>query len=98
MKKIILVSVLTLMFGIIGLAQDPGWPRQKQSPAGKFVYYQPQVDDWSNYKELEFSMAFSLTLSGGKKTVGVVNFQATTDYVVYDHAVVINNSSIARTI
>ena len=97
MKKIILVSVLTLMFGIIGLAQDPGWPRQKQSPAGKFVYYQPQVDDWSNYKELEFRMAFSLTPAGGKQTVGVVNIHAQTDVNVDDRTVAINNLTITDT-
>ncbi len=97
MKKIILTSMLSFMFATVGLAQDPGWPRQKSSPAGKLVYYQPQVDDWTNYKELDFRMAFSLTPAGGKQTVGVLNIHAQTDVSVDDRTVAINNLIITDT-
>ena len=40
---------------------DPGWPRQRTNEQGSLVYYQPQVDAWKNFKELDFRMAFSLT-------------------------------------
>jgi hypothetical protein len=33
-------------------ATDIGWPRQVQNNNGTLVYYQPQVDEWKNYKEL----------------------------------------------
>ena len=97
MKKLILTSMLTLMFATVGLAQDPGWPRQKSNPTGKLVYYQPQVDDWTNFKELQFRMAFSLTPAGGKQTVGVLNIHAQTDVSVDDRTVALNNLTITDT-
>jgi hypothetical protein len=97
MRKIILGSILTLMFATIGLAQDPGWPRQKKSPAGRLVYYQPQVDEWRNHKELTFRMAFSLTPTGGKQAVGVVNIHADTDVNVDARTVLLSNPTITDT-
>ncbi|MCM3901356.1 MAG: hypothetical protein ND866_06600 [Pyrinomonadaceae bacterium] len=40
MRKSIKISMLILTFVTVSFAQDPGWPRQKSSPAGKLVYYQ----------------------------------------------------------
>lgn len=91
MKKLIQTSALILTFAIVCLAQGPGWPRQKSSPAGKLVYYQPQVDDWKNHTDLDFSMAFSLTPAGGKQTVGVANLRAKTDVSVDDRTVLLHD-------
>lgn len=66
MKKLMLMTLI-LAFGSASMAQDPGWPRQKTSSAGRLVYYQPQVDSWNNYRDLQFRMAFSLTPTGGKQ-------------------------------
>jgi hypothetical protein len=41
MKKVMLITLI-LTFVSVSVAQDPGWPRQKASPAGRLVYYQPQ--------------------------------------------------------
>jgi hypothetical protein len=49
MKKTILTITLVLAFVGSCVAQDPGWPRQKTSPAGKLVYYPPQVDGWRSH-------------------------------------------------
>ena len=57
-------------------ATDPGWPRQRASEQGTLIYYQPQVDDWKDFKELNFRMAFSLTPKGGKEVIGVLVLQA----------------------
>lgn len=97
MKEIFLGLMLTLIFATVGLAQDPGWPRQKTSPAGKLVYYQPQVDEWKDYKDLDFRMAFSMTPTGGKQAVGVVNIQAKTDVNVNARTVLLNNPVITGT-
>ncbi len=97
MKKAILIKIFVLTFVNLCLAQDSGWPRQKSSPAGKLVYYQPQVDDWTNFKVLTFRMAFSLTPTGGKQTVGVVNIHAQTDVSVDDRIVAIRNLTITDT-
>ena len=32
--------------------QDIGWPRQVVKPGGTLVYYQPQIDEWRDGKEL----------------------------------------------
>lgn len=97
MKKLTLASMLILTFAMVSVAQDPGWPRQKSSPAGKLIYYQPQVDSWSNYKDLDFRMAFSLTPSGGKQAVGVMNVHTNTDVNVDARTVLLSNVAITDT-
>ena len=73
---------------------DPGWPRQRTNEKGRLVYYQPQVDAWTNFKELSFRMAFSLTPKGGKEIVGVVEVQAQTDVNMDDRSVLIRDFKI----
>jgi hypothetical protein len=72
----------------------PGWPRQRTNEKGSLVYYQPQVDAWTNFKQLDFRMAFSLTPKGGKEMVGILELQAQTDVNVDDRSVVISNFKI----
>jgi hypothetical protein len=97
MKKIIPLTMFILISATIGQAQDVGWPRQMTSPAGKLVYYQPQVDDWTNYKDLDFRMAVSLTPTGGKAVLGVVGVHAQTDADVANRTVRFFNPTITRT-
>ena len=77
-----------------GAPADPGWPRQRTNEQGRLVYYQPQVDAWTNFKELSFRMAFSLTPKGGKEIVGVVELQAQTDVNMDDRSVLIRDFKI----
>ena len=63
---------IVLLVALFASAQDPGWPRQITKASGKLVYYQPQVDDWKNYKAIDARMAFTITPTGGKEHVGVV--------------------------
>jgi len=63
---------------LAGPTQDIGWPRQVSKNGAVLVYYQPQVDEWNDYKELTARMAFSLTPSGGKTVLGVADFHANT--------------------
>jgi hypothetical protein len=58
--------------------QDIGWPRQVKNNAGTMIYYQPQVDEWKNYKELTGRMAFSLTPISGKQVLGVASLHCGT--------------------
>ena len=97
MKKLIVIWMLILTFVTVSVAQDPGWPRKKSSPAGKLVYYQPQVDSWSNHQDLEFRMAFSLTPTGGKQAVGVMNVHGKTDVNVDARTVLLSNLAITGT-
>lgn len=75
-------------------APDPGWPRQRTNEQGRLVYYQPQVDEWQNFKELQFRMAFSLQPKGGKEVVGIIEMEANTDVTVDNHSVLLWNFQI----
>jgi hypothetical protein len=97
MKKVIFVSILLLTSLSASFAQDPGWPRQKSNASGALVYYQPQVDEWKDYKQLTFRMAFSLTPAGGKTVVGVADVHALTNVNVDDHTVLLSDFAITDT-
>jgi hypothetical protein len=73
---------------------DPGWPRQVANEQGRLVYYQPQVDDWKNFKELDFRAAFALTPKGQKEIIGVVVLQANSEVNIADRNVVLTNFKI----
>ena len=57
---------------------DIGWPREVNANGSKLVYYQPQVDQWKDFKEITAEVAFSLTPKGGKEVLGVASMQAET--------------------
>ena len=56
--------------------QDIGWPRQISKNGAQLIYYQPQIKEWNNYKELTAELAFSLTPGGGKAVRGVASVHA----------------------
>src|SRR5580704_16738830 len=59
--------------------EDPGWPREITNQGNTLLLYQPQVDDWKNFQELDWRMAFSLTPAGGQEVVGVAALHSNTD-------------------
>lgn len=94
MKKLI---ALFLLFAGTAVCQDPGWPRQMTRNGATLIYYQPQVDSWSNFAQLRFRMAVSLTPSGGKAALGVVSVAAQTNNDVDTHNVTISDLTITNT-
>lgn len=78
-------------------AQDPGWPREITRPGGTLTVYQPQVDEWSNYTELKWRMAFQLTPTGGKQVVGALSATASTQANTDTHMVFVYNITIDHT-
>jgi len=64
--------------GAAAPGQDPGWPRQIEKNGTTLVYYQPQIDEWKDYKELLCRVAFSLKPKDGKEVLGVASLQAGT--------------------
>ncbi len=56
---------------------DPGWPREIEKGGIQLVYYQPQIESWTDYKELTARVAFSVT-KDGKQALGVVKLLAQT--------------------
>ena len=94
-----LVAYLLLLCGIptLMLAEDIGWPREITQNGARIVYYQPQVDQWSDYRTLDARMAISVTPAGGKPTPGVVSIQARTDANKETRTVVISNIKLVDT-
>lgn len=92
------ITLLFLFTAIASsLAQDPGWPRQFTRPGGALTVYQPQVDEWSNYTELKWRMAFQLTPTGGKQVVGALSATASTQANTDTHMVFVYNINIDHT-
>jgi len=89
----LLLMVLSLVAMIP--AQDPGsWPRQITKPGGSIILYQPQVDDWENYQQVDARMAFNLTPTGGKSHVGVITVQMKSAVNMDDHTVLLSDPQI----
>ncbi len=61
-----------------GPTEDEGWPRQLVKDGHTLVYYQPELDEWKDYRVLKCRMAFALTPSGGKQALGVASLTANT--------------------
>jgi hypothetical protein len=70
---LIVISLLpNFTFGQANQPTDPGWPREHYQNGTKLIVYQPQVDDWSNFENLSWRMAISMTPKGGKEIIGVI--------------------------
>jgi hypothetical protein len=97
MKTIIAAFLLVLASVSAVCAQDPGWPRQITKPQGTLIYYQPQVDNWSNFEQLDWRMAISITPTGGKETVGAVSMHGWTSVNSGTQMVLIANLQVKNT-
>ena len=86
--------LLSCLLATLGWSQDQGWPRQISKPGGKVVLYQPQVDDWKDFKQVEARMAFTITPTGGQTHVGVVTVQMSSAVNMADHTVVLSDPRI----
>ena len=94
---VIVSLVLILVSVTAGMAQDAGWPRQRTENGNILIIYQPQVDEWKDFRELDWRMAISLTPAGGKPAVGVVELQGETIVDNDKKMVEIGNLKIKRT-
>ncbi len=90
------VMVLLIATCIVGAAwaQDVGWPREKSTASGTLIYYQPQIEEWKDYKRLEARMAISIKPTGGQPVLGVVSFRARTDADLDTRNVVVSRLEI----
>src|SRR5580704_7186678 len=90
-RKAVAYLLLLIAIPTLVLAEDIGWPREMTQNGARIVYYQPQIDKWSDYRTLDARMAISVTPAGGKPTLGVVSIQARTDVDKEARNVVISN-------
>jgi hypothetical protein len=95
--KALSTSVLAACVAIAAYAQDAGWPRETTVERAKLVYYEPQVDAWKNFRDLEFRLAFELTPPGGKPAVGIGEIRARTDVDVDARQAVIRDLQVVET-
>jgi len=92
------VFLLLLLLPVLPVAaQDQGWPRTITKPGGTIVLYQPQVDDWKNYQQVDARMAFTITPTGGKQHVGAMTVQMQSSTNVADHTVLLSDPKITST-
>jgi hypothetical protein len=94
LPTISLFLFLLLFASTLSVAQDQGWPRTITKPGGTLVLYQPQVDDWKNYEQVDLRMAFTITPTGGKQHVGVLTGQLQTATNFDDRTVVLSNPQV----
>src|SRR5215469_11361137 len=78
-------------------SSDSSWPREKYQNGNKLIIYQPQVDDWTNFQDLSWRMAVSLTPKNGKTVVGVVEMKGTTSVDNVNKLVNISNLQVTGT-
>src|ERR1700734_3381315 len=92
-------AYLLLLLGIpnLLLAEEIGWPREVTQNGARIVYYQPQIDQWTDYRTLNARMAISVTPAGGQPTPGVVSIQARTDADKENRTVLISNIKLTDT-
>jgi len=76
---------------------DSGWPREQYSNGTRLIIYQPQVDDWTNFQDLSWRMAISLTPKSGKTVLGVVEMKGNTNIDNVAKLVVISNPQVTGT-
>ncbi|MGC1795773.1 MAG: hypothetical protein WA713_06770, partial [Candidatus Acidiferrales bacterium] len=97
MRKTIAVCFLVLASATAAGAQDLGWPRQITKQGNTLVYYQPQVDSWTNYQALDWRMAIEVTPAGGKEVVGAVAMHGWTSVNSETQMVLISDLQVKHT-
>src|ERR1700722_4564317 len=95
--KALFTAVLICSLVATTVAQDLGWPREKTNQTGTLIYYQPQLDDWKDYRQLVARMAVSVTPKNGKPVIGVVYLRAATDANLTSRNVVLSHLEVTGT-
>jgi hypothetical protein len=75
---------------------DEGWPRRTVKDGAALITYQPQVDEWKDFKTLTWRMAVNLTPRGGKAAIGALSIEALTDVDNEKHTVLIHDLKVQR--
>jgi hypothetical protein len=94
---VLMLTLVAVGFPVCAAADDPGWPRERDQDGAHIVLYQPQLDDWKQFKQISGRMAISLTPKGGKPHLGVVTLQMHTDTDMDSRTVLLSNPTITGT-
>lgn len=96
-QRIITPLVMILLIVTASFADDTRWPRQRTIEGNTLITYQPQVDNWKDFQELDWRMAINLIPAGGKPVLGVVEMHGRTIVDNEDKMVSISSIQIKRT-
>lgn len=96
-RALTLLVALFAVLPIYAATQDPGWPREIVHDDATIIYYQPQIDEWKDFKELTGRMAISITPRGQQPRVGVVTMQMHTDVDVDSRNALLSNPQVIST-
>jgi len=91
------IGVFLVFMAMVCFATDPGWPRSMTKDGAKLIYYQPQIDEWNDQKELQARSAVSLTPEGGKQVIGVVSLNMQTQVDPENHTVFLHDLRVTKT-
>ncbi len=95
-----LVALVATVFLLLSPASQAaeGWPRELTRQGVKLVLHAPQVDEWKDFREIQWRMAVQLTEKpGAKPIVGALGLHAQTLADNESHTVVFTNIRITRT-
>jgi hypothetical protein len=70
------------------------WPREIKKDGNRLTFYQPQVDSWTDYLQLDGRVAIVLTPAGEQSVTGMVTLQAQTDTNFDERTVAIHDIRI----
>lgn len=94
---VLTIAIATSGFSPLARSADEGWPRERDQNGAHLVLYQPQIDEWTQFKQVSGRMAISLTPKGGKPQVGVVSLQMKTDTDMDSRTVLLSSPTITET-
>src|SRR4051794_13446043 len=75
---------------------DPGWPRRLKNEGGALLTFQPQVDEWKDFKEITWRMALAITPAGTKEVVGAATMRGLTDVDNEQRIVTLHDITVVR--
>lgn len=65
--------------GALASSSDPGWPRIYSDGQAEMVVYQPQIEEWTDFKQLKGRCAFALRAARSQEPVyGTFRFEGDT--------------------
>lgn len=96
MKKVIIILLVSFLT-VNAFCQEDQWPRVKNHDGNRLTLYEPQVESWADYAQIDFRMAFSLLPNQeSKEIVGVIYMQAATTVNMSTHIVVMKELKIQK--
>jgi hypothetical protein len=96
MKSLLFSFSVFFLFFYNSFSQIVNWPRTLTNNGSVLTMYQPQIENWKDYKNLSYRLAFSLVQNEGKEVLGVLYMTAKTDVNKESNMVLISSIVIDK--